>query len=154
MILPVLIIFAISILAGCSDNITSSGESNLNSTDKTVITEVERQTDRPLYHSQIRLKPNRSYTFNLANTGLNRITSSDIKSISHKAETEESADPCRSLLVYTNGKNIEKRINALSCHEVKLDIEEITVQNTSSSMIDVDVVLLGTRPVTIIKNEE
>lgn len=154
MILPALTILAISILAGCSDSITSSGESNINSTDKAAVTEVERQTDRPLYHSQIRIKPHKSYTFNQENTGLGRITSSDIKNISHQAEIEDSTDPCRSLLVYTRGKNIEKKINALSCHEEKLDVEEITVQNTSSSMIDVDVILLGTRPVIIIKNEE
>ncbi len=153
MILPALIIFALSVFTGCSDSITSSGESNFNSTDKAGAKEVEKMTERPLYHGQIRLKPNRSYTFNIENTGLSSFTSSEIKNISPQQLKEDSADPCRSLFIYRGGRTTEKKVNSLNCYEEKLDLKEITVQNTGSSFIEADVILFGTRPSVNIKEK-
>lgn len=150
MIISVPVILIISIITGCSDNITSPGEI-FNSSDKAVTIEVAKQTDRPLFHAQIRLKPDRSYTLNIENTGLSSFTSCDIKNISAQTGAEDTSDPCRSLLIYSGSSSADKKVNALSCHEEKLDLKEITIKNTSTSFIDAEVILFGTKPSSNIK---
>ncbi len=59
----------------------------------------------------------------------------------------------RSLFIYSGGRTTEKKVNALRCHEEKLDLKEITVQNTSSSFIEADVILFGTGSSVNIKDK-
>lgn len=153
-IIPAVTLLILSVITGCSDSITSSGGEYIKSSNKGKAPEFQEQISRPVFRKQISLKPGRTFTFNQANTGLSSINALDIENISPLSDLELNAGPCRSLFIYSVENTPSKNVISLSCHEVKLDIKELTVKNTGSSMIDVDVILSGTRPVVIIKNEE
>ncbi|MBK8552117.1 MAG: hypothetical protein IPL53_14070 [Ignavibacteria bacterium] len=140
MLLAALSLTALSFLTGCSDQITSTGESMSGNMENSGISQAERQIDRPLFKTQIRLKPFRSYTFNLSNTGLNLFNSVKAERIYSAADDDIFNDPCKDLrIIGSSNEKVELSCNSSS----KLDLKEVTVVNTGSSMFDVDVVLTG-----------
>lgn len=139
MLLAALSLTVLSFITGCSDQITSSGKQDFAASDNEITLDAGRQIDRPLFRTQIRLKPFRSYTFNLANTGLNVFNSIKAKRIYFSSDSDVNNDLCKDLrIVGSSNEKVE-----LSCNSSKFDLKEVTVVNTSSSMFDVDVVLTG-----------
>ncbi len=132
-----LAVVILSFLTGCSDQITSSGENAVNNA---AVSEAESQIDRPLFHTEIRLKPNRSYTFNYSNTGLISFNNVKVERINFPSDDDTQNNSCKDIKVYSVQKL--KKIE-LGCSGSNLNLKEIIVLNTGSSMIDIDVVLSG-----------
>ena len=154
MILSAMAILILSILTGCSDSITSSGGEYVKSSNKGRAPEMQEQISRPLFQTRIRLKPNRSYTFNQSNTGLSIFNSIDVSRIYSNKINSENIDPCGSLVIYGGDKELSKTVSALSCKSVNINVKEITIHNISSSMIDLEVILTGTKSVKNYNDEE
>ncbi|MDQ3194399.1 MAG: hypothetical protein M3P82_05300 [Bacteroidota bacterium] len=105
--------------------------------------EVDRHIVISEFHSQIRLKPYRFNTFNYKNTGLVRITSINVKHVNH-IQTEGVDDVvCRNIIVYDNSSTNKKTYGSIGCQNSNVDLKEITIENTCSSFLDLDVVLSG-----------
>lgn len=147
MILSALTILILSILTGCNDGVTSSGGEYVKSSNKGKAPEFQEQTARPLFHTQVRLKPNRSYTFNQSNTGLSSFTSINVSRIYTGNENSENIDPCGSLVIYGGDKELSKTVSALNCVSENINEKEITIHSISSTMTDLDVILTGVKPV-------
>lgn len=139
MLLAALSLTALSFVTGCSDQITSSGKQDFMPSDNEITLDAGRQIDRPIFHTQIRLKPYRSYTFNLENTELNVFNSIKAQRIYYSTDSDVNNDLCRDLRIF--GRSNEKV--ELNCNSSKFDLKEVTVVNTGPSMFDVDVVLTG-----------
>jgi len=154
MILSALTIFILSIITGCSDSVTSAGGEYVRSSNKGRAPEFQEQIARPLFHTQLRLKPNKSFTFNQSNTGLSSFTSIDVSRIYTNKINSENIDPCGSLVIYGGDKELSKTVSALSCKSDNIKVKEITIHNTSSAMIDLEVILTGTKPVKNYNDEE
>ena len=154
MILSAMAILILSILTGCSDSITSSGGEYVKSSNKGRAPEMQEQISRPLFQTRIRLKPNRSYTFNQSNTGLSSFNSIDVGRIYSNKINSENIDPCGSLVIYGGDKELSKTVSALNCKSVNINVKEITIHNISSAMIDLEVILTGTKSVKNYNDEE
>ncbi len=142
MFLTAAAISLVSILAGCSDQLISPGETQtFNSPEKpgkeVVPTVGSLSVDR-YFRTQLRLKPYGSFTFDASNTEFHVINSIDIENLSQDSFTDQDKSECQDILVYDTSNN-----KVLSCHSKGLQVTQITVENTGSSMIDLDVVLTG-----------
>ncbi len=126
---------AVALLIGCSDQISSptgSGESGLQSEDL---------LSANSFSTQISLKPQKSYTFSLSNTGLTKFNSINAEVISSEPGVDLLTSKCADIAIYSN----PKLNNALSCQSGGFDVKQITVKNLSSRVIDVRVSLYGKR---------
>ncbi len=129
----------LSVLVGCGDQFTSptsGGESNTQSN-----TQSEDLLSLNSFYAQIRLKPHRSYVFNLANTGFKKITSIDISNGSPDPETDKIFLDCQDIAVYGDSKD-DLSIN---CHSSGFSASTIAIENLSSKIITLDVALSGVR---------
>ena len=154
MIFPAVTILILSFLTGCSDSVTSSGGEYVQSSNKGVAPEFLDQIARPVFHAQVRLKPNKTYIFNQSNTGLSSFYSIDVSKINSNKINSDNFDACGSLAIYGGDKELSKSGSVLNCKSDNINVKEITIHNTSSAMIDLDVVLTGTKPVKNYNDEE
>ncbi len=144
-----IVIFLVSLVVGCSDQLTSSGESENFELSKTpgkeVIPTVEESSSPDNYFRiQIRLKPHRAYTFNASNTGFDELNSIDIENLSIDADdvvadSDKNEGECQDILVLGNTTDD----GLLSCHSRGFNFKEIIVENTGSRMLDLDVAIGG-----------
>ncbi|MBL8006473.1 MAG: hypothetical protein JNJ56_03000 [Ignavibacteria bacterium] len=120
---------------GCSDSpVTTGGQKS------EVINRPESSADNKLT-LYVRLKPGRSYEFNSYNTGFFKIIGIDIKNLSVSEESARPQGDCQDLLVYSGTKADQ----AFDCHSRGFAVRKITVENTGSRMIDLQVTLTGVR---------
>ena len=154
MILPVTVIMVLSIFTGCSDQITSSGETGSSEKGEGVVISTVEESLPVIqtYRTQIRVKPHRSYTFDVMSTGFDRFYSIDVNNLTLKQTEDKLADKCGDILVYSN--NLKKE--SMSCHSNGFEVSQITVENTGSTFLDLDVSLRAFKQskVPVIKNEE
>ncbi len=144
-----LIVLVIAVYAGCNDQVTSSPDSDVSTYNKGHKPEVDKQTGIPVFHTQIRLKPNRSYTFNYSNTGLIKFTSINIQNLYPGASAGLADQSCKDIKIYNKYNHDKKGYVELNCQSNKLDLKEITVENTSSSFLDLDVILFGQKRIPV-----
>lgn len=137
------VILVISILIGCSDQITSSGNVETQSNGKKLAVS-ETGFDLPVknvYRVEIRLKPYRSYTFNKSNTPFVKFTAFDIVNIVSPDEDKLISD-CQDIKVYSTSVKYDK---LLGCHGKGLNLSDITIENTTSQFISLRVELDGVK---------
>lgn len=148
----VLIVLAVSVLIGCSDQITSSGSGSASkiSGKSTHETDMEDLYSGNSFTAKIRLKPHRSYTFDDVNTDLIKIDRLDVYDATQNPALDKATDFCRNLLITSNSKKAVQ----LSCHSTGIDATSITIQNLSGLFIDLDVTLVGKKKREIPKNEQ
>lgn len=155
----VLVILVLSILTGCSDQITSTAyETNGRGGSEKPLLKVTGAEDSrqnvvpviPTFRTYLKLKPHRSYTFNLSNTGFSKFTSIDIENLTAKSEIDRVSNDCQNLAIYGEIKSDV----TLSCHSHSFNFKQITVENLSSRMLELDVTLLGIRYAEPSKNDE
>ncbi len=138
------VIFGLSVLIGCgnSDEIISSGSPGISpGTDKRIL-ETEENVPRPVpviptYRTQLKLKPNSSQTFEFSNTGFYKFTSIDVSSIGPSAD--RTVQDCSNISIYGDSKNDQY----ISCHSGGFDFKKITIENTSSKDLELDVSIIG-----------
>ncbi len=142
-----IVIFIALLLIGCSDQLTSSGESEnfepTKSTGKGYIPEVDmRLSIDKFFRIQIVLKPYRSYTFNASNTGFVEFNSINIKNLSLPLNIDPYTTECHNIFVY--GNTLHECI-VLGCDNKEFNVKEITIENLGSEMIDLNVSLGGVK---------
>ncbi len=121
----------LSVIVGCSDQFTaptSGGES---------VSQSEDLLSLNSFNTQIRLRPYASYEFNVANTGLEKITAIDV-SFGPDLETEQLFLDCENIAIYGALKH-------LNCHGSGFNEKSITVKNLSSKSVTLNVALAGER---------
>ena len=151
-----LIIFAVSVLAGCSDQFlspelnTSVNSSENSEPSSTGNAHVNRFTQK------IRLNIKGSYTFNYWNTQLLNINSINadvtaryfdgksgaISEIQGNSFEERMKIECQDISVTSSSSESDI---ALNCKSNGLNLKDITIENTSSGIIDVYVILTGVK---------
>jgi len=144
----VVLITVLSVMTGCSDQLTSSGNSDAISTaSKTVLSESKNTGEysestgirnRSVVKTQIRLNPHSSFSFDYQNTGLTKFTS--IRVVDLIASPNFDTDLCDKLQISGND-NLTKQI--LSCESSGFNLKEIVVSNISEEYLDADVTLSG-----------
>lgn len=122
----------ITVIVGCSDQLTGPLASGRESNSKS-----EEMLALNSFHKQIKLKPNESYSFNVANTKLKKITSVDIRTGWSSKDFDVLALNCQDIAIYSSS-----RAN-LSCQSKSIDVREITVENVGSEDLALDVNLIG-----------
>ncbi len=139
MIVSVTVIMVLSIFTGCSDQITSSGETGSSEKGEGVVISTSEESLPVIqtYRTQIRIKPHRAYTFDVMSTGFDRFYSIDISNITVNPKEDRATDVCRDILVYSN--NLKKE--SMSCHSSGFEVSQVTVENTGTSFLDLDVTL-------------
>lgn len=135
-------IIAVSLLVGCSDQLTSPADSEnieySNKTKKEVVPTVESLSADRYLRVQIRLKPNRIYSFNELNTGFAEINAISIDNLSFDLPEDGDINECSNITVYNTSDGY-----VLNCQSKGFKSKEIILVNTSSSLMDLDVVLAG-----------
>lgn len=149
-----IVIIVLSILVGCSDNITSSGETGSPKKGEGV-NASETEESLPViqsYRTQIRVKPHRTYTFDQISTGFDRFYSIDINNLTVSTNTDKEISECGDILVYSS--QLSK--GSLSCHSKGFEVKEITVENTGSSFLDLNVSMkvFKQKKVPVVLNQE
>lgn len=142
----------LSILTGCSDQITSSGETGSSEKGEEVISASSLPIKLPVvptFRAQVRLKPFRTYTFDLFSTGFDRLYSIDIDNIPVKSEDKDLVFDCSKIAVYSLSNG-----SLLDCHSSGIDVKEITVENKSSDFLDLEVSIRGVKQKKEIKQTE
>ncbi len=138
-----IVIFVVSLLAGCSDQLTSPGSGNFESSNKTkqeAASTVEKSITKDQYFRiQIKLKPHRAYIFNVSNTNFYAINSIDVQNLSLDPNSDRYLNKCQDIIVY--GSTTDDVL--LNCHSTGLNLKEIVVENISSKMLDLNVTLGG-----------
>lgn len=134
-----LVITVLSVLTGCSDQITSSGNTeSVSSASHGVTSASTVHRDKPVFKSQIRLKPNRSYTFRYENSGFATINYIKVDYLNDI--TDSQTDKCSSFQI-TGKNNFEK--NQLSCESKGFNANEISILNLTDKFLDLEVTLDG-----------
>lgn len=122
-------------VTGCSDSpLTTGGQKS------EVINRPESSADNKVLVN-VRLKPGRSYEFNSSNTGFLNIIGIDIKNLSVFEEFARPQGDCQDLLVYSGPKADQ----VFDCHSKGFSVRKITVENTGSHMVDLQVSLTGVK---------
>lgn len=154
MFLTAISILVLSILTGCSDQITSSGETGSPKKGEGVKVSETEETLPVIqnYVAHIRIKPHRTYTFNESSTGYDRFYSIDIINQSAGADKDKEYSDCGGILVYSS----QASKGYLSCHSSGFEFKDLTVENTGSSFLDLEVTMkvFKQRKDPVIKNEE
>ncbi len=154
MFLAAISILVLSVITGCSDQITSSGETGSPKKGEGVkVSETEESL--PViqnFTARIRVKPYRTFTFNEFSTGYDRFYSIDINNLSAGADKDKESSDCGSILVYSS----QTSKGSLSCHSSGFEVKDLTVENTGSSFLDLEVSMkvFKQRKDPVIKNEE
>ena len=154
MIVSVTVIMVLSIFAGCSDQITSSGETGSSEKGEGVVISSAEESLPVIqtYRTQIRVKPHRAYTFDVISTGFDRFYSIDINNLTVIPNEDKASDVCRDILVYSN--NLKKE--SMSCHSKGFEVSQVTVENTGTSFLDLEVTLRAFKQSKVppVKNEK
>lgn len=128
-------VLLIAAVTGCSDSPVTTGGQKSEVTNKT-----GSSADNKLL-TYVKLKPGRSFEFNSSNTGFLRILGIDIKNLSVSEESARPQGDCQDLLVYSGPKADQ----AFDCHSKGFSVRTITVENTGSRIIDLQVSLTGVK---------
>ena len=133
-----LIIAVLSIVTGCSDQITSSGDRESFNKDKgTDAQSIERGLPViPTYKFQIILKGHSKFDLDKLSTGLDKLYSIDITKTS--ADGDKLISDCNEILIY----NIYADM-FLDCHSHGFDFSSLTIENTGSSYKTLDILVRG-----------
>ena len=154
MIVSVTVIMVLSIFTGCSDQITSSGETGSSEKGEGVVMSTVEESLPVIqtYRTQIRVKPHRAYTFDVISTGFDRFYSIDINNLTVIPNEDKASDVCRDILVYSN--NLKKE--SMSCHSKGFEVSQVTVENTGTSFLDLEVTLRAFKQSKVppVKNEK
>ncbi|MDQ3022725.1 MAG: hypothetical protein M3R36_19500 [Bacteroidota bacterium] len=139
----VLVILVLIILAGCSDQITSTSDHTTNpgstGISKDKVSEKGALLSINSYNTQIKLKPFRTYTFTVSNTGLAKFNSIDVQNLSENSDIDRKPIVCEYLLIYGDSKDDI----FLDCHSNGFEMKRISIENTSPYLLDLDVNLYG-----------
>jgi hypothetical protein len=151
----VLVILVISILVGCSDQLTAPIDQANNKSGgiRTPVTSVSKtQEILPIYSysTQIGLKQFRSYTFNVSNTGLAKFTGIDVENLSIDPNEDKIALSCQDIAITGDTKSDVK----ISCHSRGFEARQLTIQNLSSHLLVLRVSLYGIKLNQISTREE
>ncbi|MDQ3020963.1 MAG: hypothetical protein M3R36_10385 [Bacteroidota bacterium] len=146
MLQAIIVISVFTILTGCSEEtISPVGISN----DSVEVSDPAIQDDIPVnvYHSVIRIKPKKSYTFDFSNTGLYSFNSI---SVFHPEISRKLFE----IVAY-----MDDEVILLDNNSSGFFVRSITIQNLTSRFIDLTVVLKGSNvpvkdPKGITTNEE
>lgn len=141
-------VLVLSIFIGCSDsdNLTSSGSDNLPVTkSKKGVSELEDNIPSPVpviptYRERIRIKPFRSYAFDVSNTGFKKITSVDIEQIS-SSEADANVQSCSDFAIHGDSEQDA----FISCHSNGLQYKRIVIENLTSKFVELEVSLTGVK---------
>jgi ABC-type phosphate transport system substrate-binding protein len=141
-----LVILAISILVGCSDQLTSPQDSLSNNsggigTTKFNGSETQDRIAENAFSTTMKLKPGQSYTFNVSNTGLAKFTAIDVVDLSIKPNEDKYAQDCYGISVFGDTKDDI----AVSCHSSGFEFKNLTVQNSSSGILGLRISLYGVK---------
>ncbi len=152
MLQAMFLVTILALLAGCSDQITSSGEAA--SPEK--VKETAALTTLPpglpvvpTFRAEVRLKPFRSYTFDVMTTGFDRLYSIDINNVTVDPNDDKNVSECEGIFVYNKKEGLQ-----LDCHSKGFELSEITVENTSSKFLDLVVSIRGIKQKKGIKLEK
>lgn len=135
-IIPATAMLILSVLTGCSDQLVSTGELSSN-TDRQSAAIIDKSS---VFHTVIRLKPSRSYRFNISNTGFVKINSINAENLSLSPDEDKLVTECQDMAINSTDNDLN-----LDCKSKGLDLREIEIVNTGSRMIDIDVKLTGTK---------
>lgn len=135
MLKAAILIVVIAITTGCSDQLTSTGVMEQNSSVNDA-SKIHAAT----HYEQIRLKPNRSFTFDGNNTSLSRFYSVRVEEIGSNQNDDRSENVCNKISVFS-ASSADDRI--FQCTESGFDVSGITIQNNSSEMLDLMVTVTG-----------
>lgn len=136
-----LVITVLSLMTGCSDQITSSGNSeSVTSASHGVMSASTVNRDKPVFKTQIRIKPNRSYTFRHDNTGFTTLSYIKVEYLNDI--TDSKSDKCSNFQI-TGKNNFEK--NQLSCESKGFNANEISILNLTNKFLDLEVTLDGVK---------
>lgn len=140
-------ITVLSIIVGCSDQFTNPEFSSADISGKETVNPVTENSADNRYTAQIKLKPYKSYTFDYSNTGLKEIYAINAENITRNFDSV-NRNKCQDFIIYS--KSSLNDLN-LVCKSSGFNYIDITIENTSSKMIDVNVVLTGLKIVTELK---
>ena len=135
----IFIIFVLSILTGCSDQLISPVAQSSGSDQKVNIAE-ENTKDVLKYQSKISLKPNESYSYSYENTGFYSFSSI---SVLNCGDIKSGLD----ISGYMDDQAI-----ILDCNSTGFYAWSITIVNTTGEAVDLDVTLTGSKKRVIIQN--
>lgn len=127
----------LSVLTGCSDQLVSTGELSSNTDSRQSAAIIDKSS---VFHTVIRLKPSRSYRFNISNTGFVKINSINAENLSLSPDEDKLVTECQDMAINSTDNDLN-----LDCKSKGLDLREIEIVNTGSRMIDIDVKLTGTK---------
>ena len=147
MLQAALAIAVLSIVVGCSDQITSSGETGSSKKDEEVKLESTGSKDAnyiTLFEKSFSLKPGGSIKFNPQSTGLEKLYSVDLI---NDDITSNDIDICRLVSVYG-----DLRGGSLGCNRSGFDIKEITVESKSKSVLTLKILLKGIKQKNVSNN--
>lgn len=127
----------LSVLTSCSDQLVSTGELSSNTDSRQSAAIIDKSS---VFHTVIRLKPSRSYRFNISNTGFVKINSINAENLSLSPDEDKLVTECQDMAINSTDNDLN-----LDCKSKGLDLREIEIVNTGSRMIDIDVKLTGTK---------
>lgn len=143
MLKTVIVVLVLSVLTGCSeinDPVSSSGNTSVNNKPSEVNESVPNSGSAvSVFKTIIKLKPHRTYTFGLSNTGFSKFTGIDVENISVDPYADRPVLDCEDLLIYGSLKDDIY----IGCHSKEFDFKEITIENLSSGKIELSVSLQG-----------
>lgn len=136
-----LVITVLTFMTGCSDQITSSGNpESVSPASHGVMSASTENRDKPVFKTQIRIKPNRSYTFRHDNTGFASINYIKVDLLNEINDSESGN--CSNFQI-TGKNNFEK--SQLSCESKGFNVNEISIQNLTNKFLDLEVTLDGVK---------
>ncbi len=133
-VLAVFIFSIISVIAGCSDQVVST-DSSAGGQSKMF---AESMQERRLY-ATIKIKPGRSYQFNKTNTGYSRFIGIDVVNRNSDPLIDGIQPECEGILIHTDNNSNDYQID---CHGRGFISKTITIENTSTHMLDLNVTLI------------
>ncbi len=137
------VILVLAVLVGCSDQITSSGDSQTKSSGKKMYSsETEENIPaKNVFRVQIGIKPYRSFKFDASNTPYAKFTALEVQRVFDVSADKVIGD-CQDILIYSTSSKEDKWLN---CRARGFSLSDIVIQNTSSKFILLNVTLDGVR---------
>lgn len=132
-----LAITVLSVLIGCSDQLINPELSSTNNSSASFGESIKVKPHIGTLESQLVLKPNDSFTFDIMNTGFTKINSIDAEIITVRVPVYRE---CSNLHIYSKSSTLDMKIN---CFSTGLDLNDITIENTGEETITLSVKLTG-----------
>ena len=130
-----LVIIALSVLIGCSDQLMSPEISSTESKGLETLYPGSVKLSGDKFTAEIELKPYGSYTFDYSNTGFVKIVSINAEIVTAKLPTFPE---CKNLIVYSSNSDLKLR-----CNSSGFSVKEITVENATGETVRISVTLTG-----------